>query len=259
MVIEITSHSNPRFKYLKSLSKSRNRKKEGVFLMEGRPELDLALNKGLVPELIVLCESYANEDVILPLLKGQPPSLIKLPKALFDELAYQQVPGNFMALFAAWDTSLEALSGKGHLVVLESVEKPGNLGAILRSCDAFGVQELIVANTEIDLFNPNVLRNSRGAVFSVNCAFCSNEEAADFIERKELRMLAAALSDQACDYRSVAQDTPVALVLGAESKGLSPFWLNRASHIMIPMRGTVDSLNVSVSCAVMLSHLTATR
>lgn len=257
MLTDISSHSNPKYKYLKSLSKSRNRKKENVYLMEGRPELDIALGKGLEPEWIAFSESYITLEELEHLGVSDSTPKLRLSKALFDDLAYQHVPGNFMAVFPSWDVTPNSLDFSKPIVVLESVEKPGNLGAILRSCDAFGIADVLVTETDIDLFNPNVLRNSRGAVFSVRCSFCSNEEAHALLSENGADIYAAALTEGAIDYRQVERKPPLAMVFGAESIGLSSFWLERAQPVVIPMAGTVDSLNVSVSCAVILSHLSS--
>lgn len=257
MITEISSHSNARFKYLKSLAKSRNRKTEGLFLAEGRPELDVALARSFVPESIIYCPEYFDRRDIQKLLPAEyQGQWIQLSKPLFDELAYQQVPGNFMALFPAWDTSLFPASTTGPVVVLEHVEKPGNLGAILRTCDALGITHVIVAESDIDLFNPNVIRNSRGAVFTVNCTFGTNDAVWRWLNSAGIKTFAAALTPGAVDYRQATYTMPCAIVLGAESTGLSPFWLERADQqIVIPMLGTVDSLNVSVSCAIILAFL----
>ncbi|MEZ4721921.1 MAG: TrmH family RNA methyltransferase [Flavobacteriales bacterium] len=255
MMLEITSFSNPRYKQLKSLAKSRNRKKEGLFIAEGRPELDVAIRTGIVPVLAIFCEAYISYNELISLV-GDKVEVLQLSKALFDDLVYQQVPGNFIIQFKSWECGIEALSNSGDVVVLESLEKPGNLGAILRTCDAAGVKDVIVCESDIDLFNPNVIRNSRGAAFTVNVVFCSNDEALGYLKSRNLPVYAAALSDAAVDYSDVKDDGPKALIFGAESKGLSEFWMNKSDkQIIIPMLGTVDSLNLSVSAAVILFGL----
>lgn len=258
MEIEITSFSNPQFKELKSLSKSRNRKREGRFLMEGRPELDTALKQGWHPQLVIFCEAYTEKELLKSFVDFDSVKAMKVSKPLFDDLAYQKVPGNFMAVFPSKVYRLHEFNHTSPVVVLESVEKPGNLGAILRTCDAAGVAEVIVTESEIDLYNPNVLRNSRGAAFTVKTVFCSNEEAFDYLRENEYQLMAAALSENARDFRSKQAKGPLALVFGAESLGLSPFWLQGCDeHIVIPMKGAVDSLNVSVSAGILIHHFTS--
>lgn len=253
MVIE--SFSNPKYKYLLSLSKSKTRKKDGVFLMEGRPELDLALRCGHQPQMVIYCEAYILWQAIEPMLGNARPQVIALSKALFDSLSYQNVPNNFMCVFPAFSVSLDEMQVNGPTVVLENIEKPGNLGAILRTCDALGVKNLIVTESLVDLFNPNILRNSRGAVFTTQCVFTTNEKALAFLRAHHKSIYCAALSQESTAYNSVRADENTAFVFGSEAKGLSEFWLGHADQcIIIPMLGEVDSLNVSVSVAIILSH-----
>jgi len=252
-MIYIESFSNPRYKWLKGLAKSRNRRKEKVFLMEGRVEMELALRVGQVPTQIYFTSTYVSEEEIQNLLSGRTVDLVELSKALFDSLAYQQVPGNFIAVFPSFET--QPRSTDGLVVVLEGIEKPGNLGAVLRTCDALGIQQVITTNAQVDLFNPNVIRNSRGAIFTVGCSSMTNEEALSFLKGEGRTLLAAALSDGAVNYREIAQNSKYALVMGAESAGLTDFWLDQCDkHIIIPIKGAVDSLNVSVSFAILASY-----
>lgn len=253
--LEISSFSNPKYKELKALSKSRNRKQANVFLMEGRPELDIAFRLGWEPNLLVYTDSYIDAHELQKVAGTSKARVIKVSKALFDDLAYQRVPNNFIAQFNARHYSLDSVSVNSPIVVLESVEKPGNLGAILRTCDGAGIKTVLVTESEIDLYNPNVLRNSRGAAFSVETVFCSNEQALAFIKKNGLVPYAAALTEKAKDFKSIEPTTNAALILGAESTGLSDFWMENAiEHLVIPMRGVVDSLNVSVSAAILIQH-----
>lgn len=257
IVIFIQSHSNPRFKQIKGLLKSRTRKQGDTFLMEGRPELDHALKLGWKPLQVLYCEAYIDLESIESLLDTSRVEVLHLAKALFDDLAYQSVPENFMVVFEKRTIEMSALDPKKPCVLLEGIEKPGNLGAILRTCDALGVDQLIVCESDIDLFNPNVLRNSRGAAFSVKTVFASNEEALTFAQSGGKKILAAALTEEAVDFKKIPVTNGSVYCFGAESKGLSSFWLKHADHhLVIPMRGVVDSLNVSISVAMMLAHFT---
>jgi RNA methyltransferase, TrmH family len=253
-MIEISSFSNPKFKHLKSLSKSKKRKEDGVFLVEGRVELEVALRAGFVPTEVVYAESYIDLEELSKLCDLDRIELLRLTKSLFDDLTYQNVPGNFLAIFQSWDLGLDDLKDDSIVVVLEGIEKPGNLGAVLRSCDAAGIKNVLLTNSEIDLFNPNVIRNSRGALFTTRVVRATNEKALEYLQFKGCEVYAAALTPNAIDYRLMS-NRPKALVFGAESTGLSDFWLNETSkQIIIPMRGAVDSLNLSVSLAVILFH-----
>ena len=255
-MINISSFSNPRFKYLKSLTKSRKRKKEGVFLMEGREELDLALKAGLKPKVIAYTKSYTETDYILDTYDVANTEIIQFSKALFGELAYQQVPNNYIAVFESWSADLEQINGIGNLVVLEGLEKPGNLGAIIRTCSAAGIENVVVTESDIDLFNPNVIRNSRGALFNLNVVFTSNAQLLDFFKTKQYRIVATALDDSSKDYRTIKNALPYAIIFGSESKGISNFWIDNSNEkIIIPMSDKLDSLNLSVSVGIILFSL----
>ena len=136
------------------------------------------------------------------------------------------------------------------------MEKPGNLGAILRTCDSVGIKSILLTETEIDFFNPNVLRNSRGGFISINAVFCTNSEALEAINKHALTSYATIISDQSTHYKVLDRDAKTAIIFGAESKGLGEFWARNAdNHISIPMLGVVDSLNLSVSVGMILSHV----
>ncbi|MEX2597762.1 MAG: TrmH family RNA methyltransferase [Salibacteraceae bacterium] len=252
----IESFSNPQYKFLKSLSKSRNRRKEERFLMEGRPELDVAFQQGLKPELIAYCDFYISEVELAKLISNSDFQLLHLKKELFESITYQHVRGNFLAVFSSFYHRLDDIDVDGDLLILEKVEKPGNLGAILRTADALGYKTVICTETEIDLFNPNVLRNSRGALFGLKTVFASNEQTLEFLEKNNFKIYAAALTDQAEDYRMIRDiNEKLALIFGSESKGLSDFWLYCAhQHVIIPMHGVVDSLNLSVTLAILACY-----
>ena len=162
---------------------------------------------------------------------------------------------NFIGVFPAFLNDLAMINDDEPIVVLEKVEKPGNLGAILRTCDALGVKNIIATESPVDLFNPNILRNSRGAIFSTTCVFASNEEVLKFLKRRNSQVYCAALTEGSEDYRKVNLQKNNAYVFGSEAHGLSDFWLSSSDqNIIIPMQGEVDSLNVSVSVAIILSH-----
>ena len=138
------------------------------------------------------------------------------------------------------------------MIVLESVEKPGNLGAVLRSADAAGADAVIVCDPLTDLYNPNVVRSSIGAVFTVPTVACTSAEAISWLKSKGIRILTAQLQDSS-PYYDTPMTGPTAIVMGTESTGLTPVWREAAdSHILIPMLGRLDSLNVSVSAAILL-------
>ena len=223
--------------------------------MEGREELDLALKLGHQPLELYYSLAYITKEEVSSFTLGDHCQPVVLSKSLFDAIAYQKVPGNYMAVFPAFEHALDDLNEHELCVVLEKVEKPGNLGAILRTCDALGVGKLILTETEIDLFNPNVIRNSRGAVFTVSCSISTNQELKSMFQKAGRKSIATALTPSAIPYQQSQRVTPCALIFGSESLGLSDFWLEHADEtVIIPMRGQVDSLNVSVSVGILASH-----
>jgi TrmH family RNA methyltransferase len=257
MIIESTA--NPKFKYAKRLLKSRNRKKEERFLLEGRPEFDHALASGVPVDMVCYTEDYISREEVDRLLYEHKvdTAVFELSVDLFNELTYQHVPGNVLGVFHTIEQQLADINPKESLIVLEQIEKPGNLGAIIRTCDALGIKQVVCTETKIDLFNPNVLRNARGATFSVACCFEENVKLLHFLRSHGYYTYAAALSEDAVDYSTLAdRKGPKALILGSESKGLTSFWLDHADDmVVIPMRGVVDSLNVSVSAAILMGAL----
>lgn len=176
-----------------------------------------------------------------------------LSRAAYAKIAYREGTEGVVAVLKTLPRSLENLSlGRDPLViVLEAVEKPGNLGAILRSADASGAAAVIVCDPLTDIYNPNVVRASTGAIFTVPTLACSSEEAADWLRSHNFKIITAQLQDSKV-YYDVDFTRATALVFGTESTGLSGFWRERAdSHIMIPMMGRMDSLNVATSVAIL--------
>ena len=224
--------------------------------MEGRPELDHAFAKSLKAKTIAYCDFYTSLEVIQNITNTDGVELLHLSKAVFDDLTYQNVPGNFLVVFESWKNELSDLDPGKLTIMLESTEKPGNLGAILRTCDAMGVKQIVVSESEIDLFNPNVLRNSRGGLFNTSVVFCSNQEAFDWLEGNGIKTFAAVLSEKSVAYKTIDKSRIGALLFGSESSGLSEFWLqiDNIENVIIPMDGIVDSLNLSVSVAVLLAY-----
>jgi len=248
----LSSPHNPRIKQLTALmEKSRLRKETGIFVVEGVRETERCLAAGFSVEAIFYCPGIAA----LPgSLADCGADLYELPKEVYAKIAVREGTEGVVAEVRARTTGLKDLRlGKDPLViVLESVEKPGNLGAVLRSADAAGADALIVCDPLTDLYNPNVIRASTGTVFSVPCACCTSEEAIAFLREAGIRILTAQLQDSSlyydCDMRG-----GTAIVMGTESTGLTGVWREAAdAHIRIPMLGRADSLNVSVSAAILL-------
>jgi TrmH family RNA methyltransferase len=179
---------------------------------------------------------------------------ITVSRAVFEKISYRDNPDGWLAVFPIPQVSLADLevSDLPLILVAESVEKPGNLGAILRTADAAHADALLVCDPRVDLWNPNVVRASRGAVFSVPTLECENASALAWLKRREIRVLAATPSAREI-YSDVDLRQPTAIAVGTEDEGLTEFWMSNADvRIRIPMMGKVNSLNVSVSTALIL-------
>ena len=245
----ITSVQNPKIKELLALQeKSRLRRKEGLFVLEGRRELERYIAAGMKVRTVFVCPEILSDSTIAQ------ECVFEVSEAVYARIAYREGTEGVMAIVETPELGLDRLKLPENplVVVLESVEKPGNLGAVLRSADAAGVNAVIVCDPLADVFNPNVIRASTGAVFSVPVAVASSEEAIAFLKKNNIRILTAQLQDSVLYY-----DSPMtggtAIVMGTEDKGLSDIWREAADeHIRIPMLGVADSLNVSVSAAILL-------
>ncbi len=250
----ITSLQNNNIKNLVKLrSKASERKEQGLFLIEGGRELSLALAGGYaIHSLYIYTPLYEKSDYPSLPERINTGRTYEVSEAVFGKIAYREGSDGIVALARPKAHKLSDLSlpDNPFLIILEAVEKPGNLGAILRTADAAAVDALIVCDPHTDLYNPNVVRSGVGCLFTVPVAVCSNEEALAFLHKKHIRSYAAELEADH-RYHQVDYTTPTAIVMGTEADGLTPFWLTRAdSRIKIPMRGAIDSLNVSVSTAV---------
>lgn len=251
----ITSLQNPAIKNIVKLSKSKERKEQRLFVIEGARELSLALQSGYRPEAVYLCREMFEKTKYPDLLDALPNEIIVFDISLpvFAKIAYRENSDGVVALAKPKQHGLGdlKLSHNPFLILLEAVEKPGNLGAILRTADAAAVDAVIVCDPQTDLYNPNVVRSSVGGIFTVQTAVCSSEEAFAWLQAHHIRSFAAEL--QAAEFYQQTDFTQSsAIVLGTEAEGLSDFWLQNATkRIKIPMRGKIDSLNVSVSTAVL--------
>jgi len=251
--MEITSAQNPKIKHLLALQqKSQQRRREGLFVVEGRRELEHCLAAGYEVESVFVSEELFDE---LPSsLFSLPSSLFTLQPSLYERVAYRGSTEGVIAVVKERHRSLSdlQLSPSPLVVVLERVEKPGNLGAVLRSADAAGADAVIVCDPLTDLYNPNLIRASIGAIFTVPTVACSSEECIAFLRQHDIQILTAQLQDSSL-YYATDMRRPTALVMGTEATGLTQQWREAATaHIRIPMLGRLDSLNVSVSAAILL-------
>ena len=249
----ITSVHNAKVRrYLLLQQKSSERRQSGCFVLEGRRELHHALSAGYKIDTLFVCRPLSGEQF---LSEKCPPgaNVVDVTPAVYSRMAYRESTEGCAAILRSRERRLTdlSLSSRPLLMVLESVEKPGNLGAILRSADAAAADAVIVCDPLTDLYNPNLIRASLGAVFTVPVVSCTSEEAQDFLSAHGIAILTAQLQDSELYYQT-DMTRPVALVFGAEDKGLSDSWREKAdAHIRIPMAGMMDSLNVSVSAAIL--------
>lgn len=276
----ITSAQNRKVKELLTLvEKSKARSAAGLFVVEGQRELGHCLDAGFIPETLFICgevmavqnnavngaktghlseniEGKDGLDALVAKAEALNPRLgvVQIPAFLYEKVAYRGSTEGIIAEVHSVPRALEDLRlGESPLViVLESVEKPGNLGAVLRSADAAGADAVIVCDPLTDIWNPNLIRSSVGAVFSVPVAVCTSADAIAFLKKRGIRILTAQLQDSEW-YYDTDMTGATALVMGTESTGLTQAWRDSAdAHIKIPMLGRLDSLNVSVSAAVLL-------
>ena len=254
----ITSTQNPQIKHLLLLQqKSAQRRAEGLFVVEGRREVEHCLAAGFTLRTAFVCEEIG--DPPQPSLKGRESSPFKgeierVSPNVYERIAYRGGTEGIVAIVEERRTRLRDLNlpGEPLIVVLESVEKPSNLGAVLRSADAAGADAVVVCDPLTDLYNPNLIRSSVGALFTVPCVACSSEECIAFLREKGIRILTAQLQDSSL-YYDAPMTGPTAIVMGTEATGLTQQWRQAAdAHIRIPMLGRLDSLNVSVSAAILL-------
>ena len=248
----ITSIHNPKVKLLLSLQqKAAERRASGLFVVEGQRELNHCIEGGMSIVALFVCDEIAGDHDTNGYRDTE---VYHVSRKVYDRIAYRGGTEGIMAVVKTPKRGLAdlRLSDNPLLIVLESVEKPGNLGAVLRSADAAGADAVIVCDPLTDLYNPNIIRSSIGALFTVPCVCCGNEECITFLKDREIQILTAQLQDSSL-YYDTDMRRPTAIVMGTESTGLTQAWRQAAdAHIRIPMLGNLDSLNVSVSAAVLL-------
>lgn len=243
----ITSTQNARIKHVVTLQqKSSLRREEGLFVVEGQREIEHCIACGYeIVELFVLDTTNYTGDIEPTFVTAQ----------VYEKMAYRESTEGIIAVAKVKSHRLQDLKFNKQnplVVVLESVEKPGNLGAILRTAEAANVDAVIVCDPLTDIYNPNLIRASIGGVFSVSVATCASKECIEFLKANKIRILTAQLQDS-YDYYDYDMSHATALVMGTESTGLSQQWRDAADvHIRIPMLGRLDSLNVSVSTAILI-------
>jgi TrmH family RNA methyltransferase len=253
----ITSLQNPRLKRLIRLRDRRARDEEGAFLVEGYREVHRALEKkAALGELFFSRDWFlgVNEPALLAEAEAAGARLYELSKEAFAKVAYRERPDGILAVAPQWKRALAdlALPAAPLILVVEAIEKPGNLGTILRSADAAGCDAVIVCDPVTDLFNPNVVRASTGVLFSVPCVVEDSEKVLAWLKARGIRSVATTPA-AAEVYSDSDLRGPLAIVMGSEQFGLSEFWLKSADlPVRIPMAGQADSLNVAMAALITL-------
>lgn len=266
----ITSLTNPRVKHVVALNDRKQREQDGLMLVEGYDPLGMALHSGVAPKTLFICPvmmkvSDGHYRALRAACLAAGAEVIEVSEPVFAKMAYRDGPDGWLGVFAKPRYDLASLPARWDgaragktaplILVAEHVEKPGNLGAMLRTCDAAGVTAFISCDPLADLGNPNVVRASQGALFSVPIAEGTSQEVMGWLRARGIRMLATTPNPingkEPAYYTDADLTQPVAIVVGEEKHGLSDFWLKQAdAPIKIPMTGKINSLNVSISAAL---------
>ena len=255
---QITSVQNSFIKELAQLKeKSRLRKQTQTFLIEGLREISLAIQGNYVIQTILAATSIINNEAIEKLLDSvnYQIEVIEISNDIYQKLALRESTEGILAVAKSKDLSLNSIVFKNEnplILVAEAPEKPGNIGALLRTADAAGIDAVLIANPKTDIYNPNIIRSSIGCVFTTQIATGTTSEIISFLKEHNINIYGAALT-ASVEYQTVDYTKPSAIIVGTEATGLTDEWLqNTAKNIIIPMRGAIDSMNVSVSAAIIL-------
>jgi len=250
MPSKITSPANIRIKELVRLREARRRRALGLILVDGVREVTRALQAGLVCKELFYCPALlkAGEDVL-----KKHPERVEVTPQVFEKMAYGDRDEGLIAVFEA-PAGRETLPSVKHplYLVLDGLEKPGNIGAILRTADAAGVNGVLICDPKADIYNPNVIRASTGVVFSLPIVCQDEKQVKEFLKSRGVKICAADPKAKKL-YTETSLSSGMVFVVGKEDSGVSEFWMNNADvTIRIPMKGQADSLNVSASAAVIL-------
>lgn len=238
---------------LKLQEKSRERKKQGVFVIEGKREIELALKGNYSISTLFFLSSMISEEY---LSKYKGIELINISKEIYRKIAYRHTTEGIIAIAKSKTNTLENIIFKDKknplILIIEGSEKPGNIGAMLRTADAANIDAVILADPKTDLYNPNVIRSSIGCLFTNQIAIASSKEIIKYLEEKDIKIFAATLQNSNL-YTKENYTSSSALVLGSEDIGLTEIWRKKAAkNINIPMNGEIDSMNVSVAAAILV-------
>lgn len=254
----ITSPHNPLIKQIGLLQdKSRERRKTGLFFIEGLREISLALKGGYQLKTLLFCPEIISEGEVTELEKSinSETEFIEITSEIYEKLAYRSSTEGVLAIAKVKDLTISNLKFKTRnplLLVAESPEKPGNIGALLRTADAANVDAVIIANPKTDMYNPNIIRSSVGCLFTNKVVTGTPSEIISFLKENNINMYCAALQ-ASVPYHTCNFKESTAIIVGTEATGLSEEWLeNSTQNIIIPMQGEIDSMNVSVAAGILI-------
>ncbi|MFY7670877.1 TrmH family RNA methyltransferase [Tenacibaculum sp. MEBiC06402] len=250
----ISSIQNPYIKELIKLQeKSRERKKKGLFLVEGAREISLVMSSDyIIRTVLFIKENQSSNKAILSKLP-ESVELIEISKEVYQKLAYRDTTEGILAVIESKGFALSNLNFSNQtplIMVMQGIEKPGNIGAMLRTADAANVDAVLIADAKTDMYNPNIIRSSVGCIFTNQIAVDSSENIIDFLQQNNINIYSATLQNSNAYYKEDYTKSS-AIVVGTEATGLTQIWRDKATqNINIPMQGQIDSMNVSVACAI---------
>ena len=233
--------------------KAKARRQSGTFLIEGKREIELAIKGKYEIETLLFLPELISFEQITKSTNNQI-NCIEINKEVYQKLAYRDTTEGILAVAKTKSLALSDLKLPENplILVMESIEKPGNIGAMLRTCDAAKIDAVILANSKTDLYNPNIVRSSVGCLFTNQIATATTEETIAFLKEKNIAIFGATLQNSN-SYHTQDYTIPSALIVGTEATGLTQPWRDNATqNIIIPMHGEIDSMNVSVAAAILL-------
>ncbi len=254
----ITSFHNPLIKQIVLLQeKSRERRKTNLFIIEGFREISLAIKGGYQLKTLLFCSEIISEEEIFTLKESanSEAEFVEITSEIYEKLAYRSSTEGVLAIVHSKTlelANLQLATNNILILIAEAPEKPGNIGALLRTADAANVDAVIIANPKTDLYNPNIIRSSVGCLFTNKIATGSTSEIIAFLKANNINIYCAALQ-ASVPYHTCNFTESTAIVVGTEATGLSQEWLqNSTQNIIIPMEGEIDSMNVSVAAGILI-------
>ncbi len=258
----ITSRQNPKVKNFAVLQKHSERLKQNLFILEGIKEIEKAIDSGYEFESVYFYPKLIDKSALSLLFKDNlPKHIFEVNSEVYEKIAYRENSGGIVALVRPKPHTFDLLQLKAKplVLVIESVEKPGNLGAIYRTADAAGIDAIIICDPKTDLYNPNAIRASLGCVFTVPAVLATSPSAIKWLKEKQIKIFCTYLK-ASVPYHTIDYTNSSAIVMGTEATGISQIWTEASdANIIIPMRGAADSMNVSTSAAVLIFEASRQR